>query len=203
VLVVFVVYQQLETHVLQPVVMSRTVERSALTVLVSILIGVELPGLLGALLAIPVAGVLQVIFRHVYDGSRGLKPDPTTGTGEIPVSQPRPLEPAEQQPHDAPPPSTGRPDRASGVAHHRAVPPGGFGGIIPVIQTGHIYLGEDGTSMGTDDKARNKAEELKGQAKEGLGRATDDEELEAEGRTDQAKSDVKQAGEKVKDAFKR
>jgi uncharacterized protein YjbJ (UPF0337 family) len=57
--------------------------------------------------------------------------------------------------------------------------------------------------MGTDDKARNKAEELKGQAKEGLGRATDDEELEAEGRTDQAKSDVKQAGEKVKDAFKR
>jgi len=57
--------------------------------------------------------------------------------------------------------------------------------------------------MGTDDKARNKAEELKGQAKEGLGRATDDEELEAEGRTDQAKSDVKQAGEKAKDAFKR
>jgi len=57
--------------------------------------------------------------------------------------------------------------------------------------------------MGTDDKARNKAEELKGQAKEGLGRATDDEDLEAEGRTDQAKSDVKQAGEKAKDAFKR
>jgi uncharacterized protein YjbJ (UPF0337 family) len=57
--------------------------------------------------------------------------------------------------------------------------------------------------MGTDDKARNKAEELKGQAKEGFGRATDDQELEAEGRTDQAKSDVKQAGEKVKDAFNR
>jgi uncharacterized protein YjbJ (UPF0337 family) len=74
---------------------------------------------------------------------------------------------------------------------------------IPVIQAGPIHHGEDGTSMGTDDKARNKAQELKGQAKEGLGRATDDEELEAEGRTDQAKSDVKQAGEKVKDAFKR
>jgi uncharacterized protein YjbJ (UPF0337 family) len=57
--------------------------------------------------------------------------------------------------------------------------------------------------MGTDDKARNKAEELKGKAKEGVGRATDDEELEAEGRTDQAASDFKQAGEKVKDAFKR
>jgi uncharacterized protein YjbJ (UPF0337 family) len=56
--------------------------------------------------------------------------------------------------------------------------------------------------MGVDDKAKNKAQEVKGQAKEGLGRATDDQELEAEGRTDQAKSDLKQAGEKVKDAFK-
>jgi uncharacterized protein YjbJ (UPF0337 family) len=61
---------------------------------------------------------------------------------------------------------------------------------------------EDGI-MGADDKARNKAEELKGQGKEALGRATGDEELEAEGRTDQANSDLKQAGEKVKDAFKR
>jgi len=58
-------------------------------------------------------------------------------------------------------------------------------------------------SMGTNDKAQNKAEELKGQGKEALGRATGDEELEAEGRTDQAKSDLKQAGEKVKDAFTR
>ncbi len=57
--------------------------------------------------------------------------------------------------------------------------------------------------MGADDKARNKTEELKGQGKEALGRATGDEELEAEGRTDQANSDLKQAGEKVKDAFKR
>jgi uncharacterized protein YjbJ (UPF0337 family) len=57
--------------------------------------------------------------------------------------------------------------------------------------------------MGSDDKARNKTEELKGQGKEALGRATGDEELEAEGRTDQANSDLKQAGEKVKDAFKR
>jgi uncharacterized protein YjbJ (UPF0337 family) len=57
--------------------------------------------------------------------------------------------------------------------------------------------------MGTDDKARNKAEELTGKAKEGIGRATDDEELEAEGRVDQTEADLKQAGEKVKDAFKR
>ena len=57
-------------------------------------------------------------------------------------------------------------------------------------------------SVGVDDKAKNKAQELKGQAKEGLGQATDDQELEAEGRTDQTKSDLKQAGEQVKDAFK-
>jgi uncharacterized protein YjbJ (UPF0337 family) len=57
--------------------------------------------------------------------------------------------------------------------------------------------------MGAEDKARNKAEELRGKAKEQVGRATDDEELEAQGRTDQAKSDIRQAGEKVKDAFKR
>jgi uncharacterized protein YjbJ (UPF0337 family) len=57
--------------------------------------------------------------------------------------------------------------------------------------------------MGTNDKAQNKAEDLKGQGKEALGRATGDEKLESEGRTDKAKSDLKQAGEKVKDAFTR
>ena len=101
VLVVFIVYQQLENHVLQPVIMSRTVDLSALTVLVSILIGVELFGFLGALLAIPVAGILQVIFRDVYDGYRGrLKTEPTTGADQIPASRPQP-EPGGQRPHDA------------------------------------------------------------------------------------------------------
>jgi uncharacterized protein YjbJ (UPF0337 family) len=56
--------------------------------------------------------------------------------------------------------------------------------------------------MGTEDKLSNKGEDLKGKAKETIGRATDDEELEAQGRTDQAKSSLKDAGEKVKDAIK-
>jgi uncharacterized protein YjbJ (UPF0337 family) len=56
--------------------------------------------------------------------------------------------------------------------------------------------------MGTDDKIDNKLEELGGKAKEGVGRATGDEELQAQGEGDQAKSNLKQAGEKVKDAFK-
>ncbi len=56
--------------------------------------------------------------------------------------------------------------------------------------------------MGLDDKIANAAEKVSGKAKEATGRATDDERLEAEGRTDQSKADLKDAGEKVKDAFK-
>jgi uncharacterized protein YjbJ (UPF0337 family) len=52
------------------------------------------------------------------------------------------------------------------------------------------------------NKARNKAQELKGQVKEGTGRATRDPALEAEGRADQMKANLKQAGEKLKDAFR-
>jgi uncharacterized protein YjbJ (UPF0337 family) len=56
--------------------------------------------------------------------------------------------------------------------------------------------------MGLDDKISNAAEEAKGKVKEGVGKATDDERLEAEGKGDQAKANLKQAGENVKDAFK-
>jgi uncharacterized protein YjbJ (UPF0337 family) len=56
--------------------------------------------------------------------------------------------------------------------------------------------------MATADKARNKAEELKGRAKEKTGEVTGDDKLRAEGKADQAGADLKQAGEKVKDAFR-
>jgi uncharacterized protein YjbJ (UPF0337 family) len=52
------------------------------------------------------------------------------------------------------------------------------------------------------DKMKNKAEELSGQGKEAVGDATDNRDLQAEGEKDQAKGNVKQAGEKIKDAFK-
>jgi uncharacterized protein YjbJ (UPF0337 family) len=52
------------------------------------------------------------------------------------------------------------------------------------------------------DKLKNKAEELGGQGKEHAGKATGNEELEAEGHADQASGNLKQAGEKVKDVFK-
>jgi predicted PurR-regulated permease PerM len=61
VLVFFVLYQQLENHVLQPLVYSRTVQLSPLAILISVLIGAELAGVVGALAAIPVAGTLQVL----------------------------------------------------------------------------------------------------------------------------------------------
>ena len=61
VLVFFVVYQQLENHVLQPIVYGRTVQLSPLAVLISVLIGAELAGVIGALAAIPVAGTIQVV----------------------------------------------------------------------------------------------------------------------------------------------
>ena len=57
--------------------------------------------------------------------------------------------------------------------------------------------------MGWDDKLKNKKDEAKGAAKEKLGKATDDEQMEREGQSDQSVSNLKQAGEKVKDAFKK
>ena len=56
--------------------------------------------------------------------------------------------------------------------------------------------------MGETDKANNKIDSAVGQAKEKVGGAVGNESLENEGKKDQTKSDLKQAGEKVKDAFK-
>lgn len=81
------------------------------------------------------------------------------------------------------------------------------------VRTGHHFGGCQisghltdrlglGFAMGLSDKIDNQAEEAKGKAKEGLGKATDDERLEAEGKVDQSSGSLKQAGEKVKDAFK-
>ncbi|MGC8513639.1 MAG: CsbD family protein [Acidimicrobiales bacterium] len=55
--------------------------------------------------------------------------------------------------------------------------------------------------MGFTDKAKNKAQELKGKTEETVGKATGNDDLEAEGKSDKAKGNIKQAGEKVKDAL--
>jgi predicted PurR-regulated permease PerM len=92
VIVFFVVYQQLENHLLQPLIFARTVKLNPLTVLVAILVAVELAGILGALLAIPAAGIIQVILRDLWDHRRGQpKQQPTVGPDQVPVDQaPRP-----------------------------------------------------------------------------------------------------------------
>ena len=56
--------------------------------------------------------------------------------------------------------------------------------------------------MGNSDKIDNAAQDLKGKAKETFGNVTDDEQMAAEGKADQAAADLKKAGENVKDAFK-
>jgi predicted PurR-regulated permease PerM len=66
----FLAYQQLENHVLQPLVYGRTVQLSPLTVLLSVLIGAQLAGVLGALMAIPVAGTLLAIGRELLHRQR-------------------------------------------------------------------------------------------------------------------------------------
>jgi predicted PurR-regulated permease PerM len=86
-LVFYVLYQQFENHILQPVVMSRTVKLNALLVLLSVLVGVELAGFVGALLAIPAAGVIQVVVRDLWDDRQmRLKAVPTVGADETPIT---------------------------------------------------------------------------------------------------------------------
>jgi predicted PurR-regulated permease PerM len=77
IIVFFVVYQQLENHVLQPVIYGRTVQLSPLVVLISVLIGAELAGILGALAAIPVAGMVQAIGREFLARRAETAPEPT------------------------------------------------------------------------------------------------------------------------------
>jgi uncharacterized protein YjbJ (UPF0337 family) len=56
--------------------------------------------------------------------------------------------------------------------------------------------------MGADDKAKNLADKAAGAIKETAGKVTGDDSMELEGKADQAKADVKQSGEKVKDALR-
>jgi predicted PurR-regulated permease PerM len=86
-LIVFLVYQQLENHVLNPMIMSRTVKLNPLWVILSVLAGAEMAGILGALLAIPAAGAIQVIARDLWDERLGqLKQPPTVGPDQRPIS---------------------------------------------------------------------------------------------------------------------
>jgi predicted PurR-regulated permease PerM len=91
VVVFLVVYQQVENHFLQPVIYARTVKLNPLTVILAILIAVEVAGVLGALLAIPVASMISIIGRDIWDYRRGgLRSEPTVGEDCLPASQAEP-----------------------------------------------------------------------------------------------------------------
>ena len=95
-LVIFLIYTQVENHILNPVIMSRTVRINPLLVLVSILVGASLGswiggifgGFVAALLAIPAAGAIQVIVKASWEStspvsaapSGGVAPGGTAGT---------------------------------------------------------------------------------------------------------------------------
>jgi uncharacterized protein YjbJ (UPF0337 family) len=57
--------------------------------------------------------------------------------------------------------------------------------------------------MGLDDKIENTAQETTGKVKQDVGEATDDKDLQADGKADEKSGNIKQAGEKIKDAFKK
>jgi uncharacterized protein YjbJ (UPF0337 family) len=61
---------------------------------------------------------------------------------------------------------------------------------------------EELNAMSALDKAKNKVEDLGGQAKEATGKITGDKDTEAEGKADQTKAGLKDVGEKIKDVFK-
>jgi predicted PurR-regulated permease PerM len=70
-----ILYQQVENHTLQQLVYHRTVKLSALAISVSVAAGAELGGVVGALLAIPAAGALKVVFAELADWRRARRPD--------------------------------------------------------------------------------------------------------------------------------
>jgi len=107
--IVLILYQQLENNVLQPFVYKRTVNVPPLAVIVAILAGAALLGIVGALIAIPIAAALQIVLREFY----GEEPRP-----EPPLSAPPPSEPPEGPPEKPPP------GRAAGKRPAPKKPPG-------------------------------------------------------------------------------
>jgi predicted PurR-regulated permease PerM len=89
-LAVFLAYTQIENHILNPVIMSRTVKISPLLVLIAVLVGASLGSLVGglfgafvaALLAIPVAGALQVLVREAWQATAPAAPPEAVTPGE-------------------------------------------------------------------------------------------------------------------------
>ncbi len=66
VVVFFLVIHQLENHIIVPKVMGRPIDLHPVTVIISLLIGGQLMGIVGMILAVPVAALLKVLYRHLW-----------------------------------------------------------------------------------------------------------------------------------------
>jgi len=85
--IVYFVYQQLENNVLSVVIMSKTIKINQLAALVSVLVGAELFGVVGALLGLPAGAIVQVVVRDLWDHRTGRpKDEPTVGVSAQPVA---------------------------------------------------------------------------------------------------------------------
>jgi len=102
-LVVFLVYTQVENHILNPVVMSRTVKVNPLLVLLSILVGASIGSWIGgifgafvaALLSIPAAGAIQVLVREIWVSTAPRSTDPVSAIQRAAPEHPGPAQPAD------------------------------------------------------------------------------------------------------------
>src|SRR5208282_442468 len=105
-LVVFLIYTQVENHILNPVVMSRTVKVNPLLVLLSILVGASIGSWIGgifgafvaALLSIPAAGAIQVLVREVWQSTAPKSADPLTAIQRAAPEYPGSAQPAPSGP---------------------------------------------------------------------------------------------------------
>jgi predicted PurR-regulated permease PerM len=101
-LVVFLIYTQVENHVLNPVIMSRTVKVNPLLVLLSILVGASIGSWIGgifgafvaALLSIPAAGAIQVLVRELWLSTAPRSTDPVAAIQRAAPDHPGPAQPA-------------------------------------------------------------------------------------------------------------
>jgi putative heme transporter len=101
-LVAYLVYQQIENNLLHPVVQRRTIHMNPLVITVVILFGTALYGLLGALLALPFAGAVQVVLRDAL--ARRKARYYSTAAAEPATEGPPPAAPSGRPPPRGPPP---------------------------------------------------------------------------------------------------
>ncbi len=172
-----VLYRVFEDYLLNPRVLRKTVDVSPLVTIVAVLLGGSLLGVTNALIAVPAQP------RYSY-----CSPKCSTRNATAPPHRP---DPRRRQPQT----SCAEQQHTPKISQPRPTGP-------RRQYAGHGDTARKEKHMSGIDKAKDKGQELGGKAKETAGDATGNDDLKAEGQSDQAKGNIKQAGEKLKDVFK-